>query len=232
MPRVAGRIPGLVPGTCDWIVALTAQEQRRLQLRFLDELATLHRAPFEDAGVCGLLRDSSSLAAEVAWWRDFAEWGCAGHEPGPLVDLFDGCAALLPSSDPPRSVLWGDVRLGNVIVDDDLAPAAVLDWEMATIGPAESDLAWFTALSAMVERFFSAPVPGFLDRDGIVAVHEAALGREMQDLWWHELFAMARSAAAGHRATVVEATMTGSAIPSPASSPVVNYTSRRIARAR
>jgi aminoglycoside phosphotransferase (APT) family kinase protein len=45
---------------------------------------------------------------------------------------------------PPR-LLWGDSRLGNLIYQGDHV-AAVLDWEMATLGQPEADLAWFLHL--------------------------------------------------------------------------------------
>ena len=34
--------------------------------------------------------------------------------------------------------MWGDARIGNVLYDD-FRPVAVLDWEMATLGPREMD---------------------------------------------------------------------------------------------
>ena len=41
-----------------------------------------------------------------------------------------------------RPVLaWGDSRIGNVLYED-FRPVAVLDWEMATLGPRELDVAW------------------------------------------------------------------------------------------
>ena len=39
----------------------------------------------------------------------------------------------------PASLCWGDARIGNVLFSDDRKITAVLDWEMATIGPAEMD---------------------------------------------------------------------------------------------
>ena len=36
---------------------------------------------------------------------------------------------------------WGDSRIGNILYRD-FVPAAVLDWEMAGLGPRELDLAW------------------------------------------------------------------------------------------
>ena len=44
---------------------------------------------------------------------------------------------------------WGDSRIGNMIFDD-FEPVAVLDWEMAALGPRELDLAWLIFL----HRFF------------------------------------------------------------------------------
>jgi len=40
-----------------------------------------------------------------------------------------------------RVVVWGDSRVGNVLYSD-FRPVAVLDWEMATLGPREMDVAW------------------------------------------------------------------------------------------
>ena len=51
---------------------------------------------------------------------------------------------------------WGDARVGNTLYRD-FTPVAVLDWEMATVGPREVDLAWMIFLHEffddMAERF-------------------------------------------------------------------------------
>ncbi len=46
-----------------------------------------------------------------------------------------------PGDEGDSVVSWGDSRIGNVLYRD-FAPAAVLDWEMAGLGPRELDLAW------------------------------------------------------------------------------------------
>ena len=43
--------------------------------------------------------------------------------------------------DEPTVLCWGDARIGNIIFDG-TKPAAVLDWEMVTLGSPEMDLAW------------------------------------------------------------------------------------------
>jgi aminoglycoside phosphotransferase (APT) family kinase protein len=80
---------------------------------------------------------------------------------------------------------------------------AVLDWELASIGPGEMDVAWLVALDGLVERFTGRTVPGFMGRDAVVACYERSAGRELRDLEWHELFALTRSVAVGERLSIV-----------------------------
>jgi aminoglycoside phosphotransferase (APT) family kinase protein len=228
MPLVEGRVPGEVPATCEWILALSVEEQERLETAFLERLARLHRAPLAD-GALASVRRPASLAEDVGWWAGYAEWACDGS-PGVLGELFAWCAERVPATEPPPSVLWGDVRLGNTIVGDDLAPVAVLDWEMASIGPAEADLAWYTSQQAMMARFVGSSVPGFGDRDRLAATYEGLLGRPLQDLRWHECFAMARSAAVHHRAEIVGARLAGRDEPATDDSFLITYTARQLAK--
>jgi aminoglycoside phosphotransferase (APT) family kinase protein len=209
MPKVDGRLPGEAPMLTPWILQLDPADQRRLQGAFLTALAAIHRAE-PPAGL-------RPWADELAWWEGYATWSCADlADPAPLLDLFARCRASAPATFPPGGLLWGDVRMGNVIVDDHLGIAAVLDWEMASLGPAESDLAWYTALNAMTLSFVGDDAPGFRTRDEVVAHHEAALGRPMEAMAWHEAFALCRAAAAQHRVDVVKALVKERPPPDPA----------------
>ena len=210
MPLVRGRHPGEVPAMTDWLVAAGETTQRQVQTGMLDALVALHRAPCGDLPV-----PRRSIADEIGWWEAFARWACEDRTPSLLLDLLARCRDTAPADEPPPSLLWGDVRLGNVVVDEDDSPAALLDWEMTTIGPAESDVAWYTALSDLTDHFAGTRVPGFLDRDGVVAHVEARLGRQLQDLAWHESFAIVRSAAASLRTRVVKALVEGQELPDP-----------------
>jgi aminoglycoside phosphotransferase (APT) family kinase protein len=101
-------------------------------------------------------------------------------------------------------LLWGDVRLGNVVFDPDgLAPKALLDWDMTSVGPAEMDVAWFLALEAVQADLTGMSVPGFGRRDEGVAVVERLVGRELVDLEWYEIFALVRASAVSTRIAVL-----------------------------
>ena len=63
---------------------------------------------------------------------------------------------------------WGDARIGNMLYRD-FEPAAVLDWEMAAVGPREVDVAWMIFLTGSSTtsptRFGMPALAGFMDRD-------------------------------------------------------------------
>src|SRR5207302_4364857 len=109
-------------------------------------------------------------------------------------DALAWCRANRPTREPPPSLLWGDVQLVNAVFDDRLGTAAVLDWEMASVGPAEIDLGWFLALHrTTVVACGGADLPGFPSREQIIAGWADRLGRAALDLCWFEVFAMLRS---------------------------------------
>ncbi len=100
----------------------------------------------------------------LAYWTRYLEWYADGDVAAPMLhEALAWCEAHRPAADPPPAFLWGDVRLGNIIFDEQRNPVAVLDWEMTTIGAPEHDLAWYLTLEWIQNELFGAAVPGFLD---------------------------------------------------------------------
>ncbi|HUY21122.1 MAG TPA: phosphotransferase family protein [Acidimicrobiales bacterium] len=204
MPRVAGRVvqaekPYLRTG---WLAEATPAGQAKLHAQVVDVLARVHRLdpvalgcdavlPARSAGGSGTGR----LAGEVEHWAGYLAWAGEGSAPAVFEEGVRWCRAHLPRHEPPPSLLWGDVQLGNVLVGDDMDITAVLDFEMATIAPAEVDLAWFLVLHAMAVDRCRGDLPGFPGRDATVAAYEGRLGRPLADLRWYEAFAALRSGA-------------------------------------
>jgi aminoglycoside phosphotransferase (APT) family kinase protein len=230
---VEGRAPGDAPGLDPWVAEAPATVQRHMQDHFINVLAAVHQVDWRGAALDGVLR--AGVATEIAYWQSYAEWAADGAAPAVLVDALAWCAETAPANEPPGSLLWGDARLGNVLFRDAPRrrrdPLAALDWELASIGPAEMDAAWYLALDELTVTFTGAPVEGFLEREGFVARHEARLGRVLRDLRWHEVFALARSAAINDRQARVAA-RTGTPYPGVAGddNPMLAVLARRIER--
>jgi aminoglycoside phosphotransferase (APT) family kinase protein len=102
------------------------------------------------------------------------------------------------------TVVHGDYRLGNVIFAPSAQPrlAAILDWEMATLGDPLADVGYLlsnwphaddpedvlNALSAVVRG------SGFPARSELVARYEERSGRAVLDLRWYETLAIWKAA--------------------------------------
>ncbi|MHB8463301.1 MAG: phosphotransferase family protein [Acidimicrobiales bacterium] len=194
MRRVAGHVLSDNPpfSRTGWLHDAGPDLQRTVFTGFMDVLADIHRVDCREVAYAAR-RGGTGLRAELAWWGDYLAWATGDEPIAELAAALDWCATHVPEPEPPPSLLWGDVRLGNVIFDDAGQPAAVLDWEMASIGPAEVDLGWFFALRDLMAPPGGVELPGFLDRDAALARYQDRLGRPVGDLWWYELFALVRS---------------------------------------
>ena len=176
------------------------RSQARLHADFLDLLAGIHRIDVSTGHydfLPGAIRRTTNdtLVGEVDRWERYLAWAAEDDIPPVFADGVAWCRTRLPVSEPPASLLWGDVQLGNVLVADDMTIAAVLDFEMASLGPAELDLAWFLVLHRMTVERCGGDLPGFPGRAATMAAYEDRLGRALVDLRWFEVFAALRSGA-------------------------------------
>ncbi len=207
MARVPGRVPTdnpsyLVDG---WVHDAAPRDQRALHDAFGSVCARVNTCDWDGIGLTFLARPGGTgLPAEIAWWSDYLDWAADGADLTSVRDALAWCAEHAPTEPIPPALLWGDARVPNIVFDDTFQPAAVLDWEMASIGPAEIDLGWFVAIHQMSIGIGStAELPGFRPLDEFVARYETALGRALVDVRWFEAWGAFRSAAIMVRLTVL-----------------------------
>ncbi|NUT50717.1 MAG: phosphotransferase family protein [Saccharothrix sp.] len=186
---VMGHVPGRVPPDFPsyhrqgWVAGLPARDREVLWWRGLDALRRVHRVDHRELGLA---------ARQVEHYADHLDFFRSADTPVVLRAL-EWLAGNRPPA-APDVLLWGDARLGNLVFDG-LDVAAVLDWEMAALGPAEVDLAWYLYLDRYLsEGIGSARLDGLPDRDRTVRRYAALLGREPRDLPYHEVFAAFRFA--------------------------------------
>ena len=202
MGRVDGSVPTDIPpytfGT-GWLAEATPAERARLEGSSVGILAALHAVPEAPARFPWLVRDpgSSPLRAHVDHQRDYADWVLDGRS-GNLIDRgFAWLEAHWPEHEGETVLSWGDARIGNVLYRD-FEPVAVLDWEMAGLGPRELDVAWMIFLHRFFDdlaaQFGRPGLPDFLARDAVVRSYEASTGTTLRDLDWFTTYAAVRHA--------------------------------------
>lgn len=203
MERAAGRVPpDVMPYTYEgnWLYAATDEERERLEADSVSVLARLHdQVPVTEAEFLGAEGSGTELHRHVESQRRYYAWVVDGLPPSPVIERGFARLTELWPADPGETVLnWGDARIGNIVYDDAFRPAAVLDWEMAALGPRELDLGWMIYL----HRFFQdltesggqRGLPDFLRRDRIEGRYARLTGHTPRDMEFHTLYAALRQA--------------------------------------
>lgn len=201
MNRIDGVIPpDVMPYTFgdNWLFNGSAEQQKQLQTSTIREIAALHAIanPQEAFGFLDRPGEGTALKRHLAHtraWYDYAVEGPSGTKArSPLADrAFAWLEANLPDTD--EAVLsWGDSRIGNVIYQD-FQPAAILDWEMAGLGPRELDLAWLAfaheVFQGLATVFEMPGLPEFLQPADIAAQYQEITGIAVGDLTWYRVYA-------------------------------------------
>ncbi|MCX4094246.1 phosphotransferase family protein [Nocardia sp. alder85J] len=199
MGRVDGRIPEDNPPYVfiGWLFDATPDERWRLARNTIDVIARLHAIPDPHAAFPALHAAGSGLRAHVDATRRWYDWALAadGYRIPLLERAFEWLEQHWPATTGPDVLSWGDSRPGNIIFDR-WDPVAVLDWEMAAIGPRELDVAWLI----FIHRFFQDIATGFdqpgladfLRRDDVVAHYQEITGHHLQDMDFHLVYAALR----------------------------------------
>lgn len=206
MGHVDGRVPQMAPSyhVAGFMVEELDESQRaEAWFKGLGALARLHaldcREGFEF--LQRPHRGARGLDQYLDWVRDWYEWMRAGRAYPIVEAALDHLFANKPRH-APDCVLWGDARIGNVIFGDVDTVAALLDWEMAALGPCEVDLAWWIVMDNLLSEGLELPrLPGLPDRTESIAFYERARGRPVEHIEYYEIFAALRFALVLIRAT-------------------------------
>lgn len=167
---------------------LGADRARRISQGLVQTLATLHEVDPDAVGLGDFGRPDGFLERQVRRWRQQLE--SSYNRDLPDADrLHDRLAAAVPVQSA-NGIVHGDYRLDNVLTDDQDRSAAVIDWEMATLGDPLTDLALMLLYHRLAELVGSAvtdasTAPGFLTETEILAHYGAESSRDLSNLGWY-----------------------------------------------
>ncbi len=201
MDHVEGIVPpDVMPYTFgdNWFADAPTDKQRLLQDSTVEVLAKLHAIP-DAAKTFGFLAEvdppgDTPLRRHFNWLKEWYEYavpdiGISTTVEAALTWLEDNFPADVAAADP--VLAWGDSRIGNVLYED-FRPVAVLDWEMATVGPRELDVAWIIFAHMVFQELAGlAGLPGLpevMREEDVRATYQKLTDVELGDLRWFYVY--------------------------------------------
>ncbi len=168
-------------------------------LSMVDALASLHALDHEALGLGDFGKPAGFLERQVPrWLGELASYADLEGYPGPDIGPVDEVAAWLDAHRPDAwrpGILHGDYHAANVMFSR-TGPevAAIVDWEMCTIGDPLLDLGWLLATWSMPgspKEFAGklATTDGLATRDELVAAYAARSDRDLSSLDWYTVLA-------------------------------------------
>ena len=137
---VMGFVDGLILRDEAAAAGLTADECRTATESLVDVQVAFHTVDVDAVGLGDLGRRDGYVERQLARWLRQYERGGTRELPL-LVELHDRLAAKVPTAQG-VGLAHGDYRFDNTVLGGDRTVAAVLDWELCTLGDPVADFCW------------------------------------------------------------------------------------------
>ncbi|MGH3459011.1 phosphotransferase family protein [Aeromicrobium sp.] len=187
-------VAGTPYGRATQLEGLGAERTRAITERMVDTLATLHSVDPASVGLGDFGRPDGYLERQVRRWKKQLDASRSRE-----LDGMDELIAKLETNIPvggDATIVHGDFRLDNLLVNDSDTITAVLDWEMSTLGDPLTDVAVLLAYQQLADTVppsgavramvTDAPLaPGYLPRDDVLQRYHEQSGRAVDDLDFH-----------------------------------------------
>ncbi len=176
---------------------VSPDQARQLSERLAEMLAAIHGLDPDAVGLTGFGRPAGYMARQLARWQ--RQWELSATREMPGYDaLVERLTAGLPES-AEGTLVHGDFRLDNMLITLGPQPevAAVVDWEMSTLGDPLADLGLTLMYWAdpgekdWLEINVGAGVtsmPGFLTRAEVAARYAELTGRDISGIGYYMAF--------------------------------------------
>lgn len=176
-----------------------ARVRHAMGLSLVDGIASLGALDPGALGLADFGRPEGFLERQVARWRSQLEsYAELPGYPGPDIPGLERVAAWLDANRPETfraGVLHGDYHLANVMfAPDGPRLAAIVDWELSTVGDPLLDLGWLLATwpdpeGATPGAIGVQPWDGFPTADELVARYAERSTRDLSAIDWYAVLA-------------------------------------------
>jgi len=176
----------ILRGVADAEIFPDHDDRQAIGMRVAETLATIHAVDPDAAGLGDLGRKEDYVARQLRRWQ--GQWEKSKTRELPAVDrLHDRLAARIPPQGP-ATIVHGDYRLDNMILTPAGGVAAVVDWELCTLGDPLADVGTLMAYwpeHGEEQLRLGEPAnlaPGFPSREELATRYAERSGRDLSEL--------------------------------------------------
>jgi aminoglycoside phosphotransferase (APT) family kinase protein len=154
--------------------------------RVVDTLVAIHEVDPDAVGLGDLGRKQSYVERQLKRWG--GQWEKSKTRELPAVDEVHRQLAGRVPEQGPATIVHGDYRLDNMILSPSGEVAAVVDWELCTLGDPLADIGlllvyWSEPDDEFMPLFAPATIaPGFISRDQVRARYAERSGRDLAEI--------------------------------------------------
>ncbi|MGH2945027.1 MAG: phosphotransferase family protein [Solirubrobacteraceae bacterium] len=186
--HVMGHVDGpVVRDERDAERAVPESERARLGAAVIDTLVALHALEPDALGLGDLSRRDGYAGRQLRRWM--RQWEASRTRELPVMAEVHDCLSQRVPEQTEAGIVHGDYRLDNLILSPhEPGVAAVVDWELSTLGDPIADLGlllvYWAEPSDEIVPLTRAPtrVAGFPSRDELVERYARASGRDVSSL--------------------------------------------------
>jgi aminoglycoside phosphotransferase (APT) family kinase protein len=161
-------------------------ERHAIGERVADTLVAIHAVDPEEVGIGDLGKKQDYVARQLHRWH--GQWEKSKTRDVPLIDdVHERLRARIPEQGP-ATIVHGDYRLDNMILSAEGEVAAVVDWELCTLGDPLADVGmllvyWAEPGDELIPLLdMPTTAPGFPRREEVKARYAGLSGRDISEI--------------------------------------------------
>jgi aminoglycoside phosphotransferase (APT) family kinase protein len=183
---VMGFVEGPILRSAEEAKEFDEGERRAIGERVVDTLVAIHEVDPNSVGLGELGRKEAYVERQLRRWQ--GQWEKSKTRELAVVDeVHDRLSSRIPDQGP-ATIVHGDYRLDNMILSPSGEVAAVVDWELCTLGDPLADVGmllvyWSEARDDFMPLFAPATIaPGFPKRDDVRGRYAERSGRDLSQI--------------------------------------------------
>jgi aminoglycoside phosphotransferase (APT) family kinase protein len=183
---VMGFVEGPVLRSADDATLFEEGDRRAIGERVVDTLVAIHEVDPDAVGLGELGRKEAYVERQLRRWQ--GQWEKSKTRELAAVDeVHETLSGRIPEQGP-ATIVHGDYRLDNMILSPSGDVAAVVDWELCTLGDPLADVGmllvyWSEEGDDFMPLFAPATIaPGFPKRDDVRERYAAGSGRDLSEI--------------------------------------------------